>query len=102
MVFADQVTQGVVKSGPLMALLPAPEDPIDRLPGGKILGQIPPGDAAFDHIEDRVEHLAQVGAGPSPVRGFRQHRFEIFPLGVGEAGFVFGVFHRLNGSCRLK
>jgi hypothetical protein len=46
--------------------------------------------------------LAQVGARPAPFGGFRQHRFDILPLGVGEAGSVFGVFHRLNGSFRLK
>ena len=85
-----------------MTELPAAEDTIDRLPRWQISGQIAPLDAPFDDIEDRIEHLAQVGARPALFGGFRQHRFEIFPLGVGEAGFVFGVFHRLNGSFRVK
>ena len=58
--------------------------------------------ASFDDIEDCVEHLAQIGAAPASFGGFGQHRFEIFPLGIGETRSVFGVFHRLNGSFRLK
>jgi hypothetical protein len=34
--------------------------------------------------------------------GFEQHRLEIFPLVVGKTRSVFGIFHRLNGSFRLK
>jgi len=33
---------------------------------------------------------------------FGQHRFEKFPLFVSQTGSVFGVFHRLSRSCRLK
>ena len=32
-----------------------------------------------------------------PFGGFVQHRFEIFPLLVGEIRSVCGVFHRING-----
>jgi len=98
----DQDPQGIIEGRPKMTELPATEDTIDRLPRWQISGQIPPLDAPFDDIEDCIEHLAQVGARPAPFGGFRQHRFDILPLGVGEAGSVLGVFHHLNESFRLK
>ncbi len=100
--FPNQDPQGIIEGRPQMTALPAPENTIDRLPRWKIGRQIPPLDARFDDIEDGIEHLAKAGAGPASFGGFGQHRFDIFPLGVGEAGSVFGVFHRLNGSFRLK
>src|SRR5208337_3420396 len=42
LVFPDQDPQGIIESRPLMTLLPAPEDTIDRLPRWEISGQIPP------------------------------------------------------------
>jgi len=98
----NQAPQSIIEGRPKMTELPAPEDTIDRLPGWQIMGQKSPLDAPFDDIEDGIEHLAQVGTRPTAFGWFRQHRSEIFPLGVGEAGSVFGVFHRLNGSFRLK
>ena len=98
----NQDPQGIIEGRPKMTALPAPEDTIDGLPGRKISGQIPPLDAPFDDIEDGVNHWPQIGTGTAPFGGFRQHGSEIFPLVVGEARSVFGVFHRPNGSFRLK
>ena len=100
--FPHQNPQRIIEGRPKITELPAAENTIDRLPWWEISGQIPPLDACFDDIEHGIDHLAQVGARPAPFGRFRQHRFEIFPLGVGEAGSVLGVFHRLNGSFRLK
>jgi hypothetical protein len=102
LVFSDQDAQGIIESGPQMVLFPAPEDTMDSLPGREASGQIPPRDAAFDNIEDRVERLAQIRGRTAPAGGFGQHGSEIFPLGIAETRSVFGVFHRLNGSFRLK
>jgi hypothetical protein len=55
--------------------------------------QITPRDAAFDDIEDGIQNLSQIGRRPTAVGTFGQHRFEIFPLGIGKAGIVDSAFH---------
>lgn len=51
----------------------APEPPVDRLPGRKVLREHPPAAALARNLADRVENLAQVNALPTFSLGwFRQ------------------------------
>lgn len=85
--------QGVVEGGPLVVERPLPEDMIDSFPRGKVGRQIPPRAATFDDIEDGIQDAPPVG-GRAPALGrFGEHWFEVSPLGIGETGFVDGVFH---------
>ena len=72
---------------------PAPKDVIDGFPRWKASRQITPGDAAFDDIQHGVQNSSQIGGWPTALGTLGQHRFEIFPLSIGEAGIVYGVFH---------
>ena len=63
---------------------PASKDMIHRFPRGKVGGQVTPGDAAFDHVEDGVEDAPQLGAWPTAFGRFGEHGFEILPLSIGE------------------
>ena len=83
----------VVACGPLVIERSASENMIDRFPRGKVGGQVPPGDAPFDHIEDGVQDAPQIDAWPTAFGRFGEHGVEILPLRLGEAGFVAGVFH---------
>ena len=94
--FPDEGAQRVVERGPQMIERPAPENMINGLPRGKIRGQITPRNATFDDIEDGIQDASQIGGWPTVFSTFGQHRFKVFPLGVGEAGVVYGVFHALT------
>lgn len=85
--------QGVVEGGPLVVERPLPEDVIDGFPRGKVGGQIAPRAATFDDIEDGIQDAPPDGGRASAFGGFGEHRFAVSPLGIGEAGFVAGVFH---------
>src|ERR1035438_3068020 len=85
--------QRVVQGGPLVVERPLPEDMINGFPRGKGGGQIAPRAATFDAIEDGIQDAPPVGGRASAFGGFGEHRFEVSPLGIGEAGFVDGVFH---------
>ena len=85
--------QCVVEDSPLVVERPLPEDMINGFPRGKVGGQIAPWAATFDDIEDGIQDAPPVGGRTSAFGGFGEHRFEVSPLGIGEAGFVYGVFH---------
>ena len=85
--------QGIVEGGPLVVERPSPEDMINGFPRRKVGGQIAPRAATFDDIEDGIQDAPSVGGRASALGGFGKHRFEVSPLGVGEVGFVYGVFH---------
>jgi len=85
--------QGVVEGGPLVVECPLPENMINGFPRGKVGGQIAPRTATFDHIEDGIQNAPPVGGWASAFGRFGEHRLEVSPLVIGEAGFVDGVFH---------
>src|SRR5512135_3437073 len=96
--FPHEETQCIVERGPLMVVNPLPEDVIHGLPTGKICGQIAPGTAALDQIQDGINDTPPVLGWASAFSGFGQHRLEVSPLGVGEIGVVSGDFHRPTGA----
>jgi len=96
--FPDEDAQSVIEHGPLMIVNPLPKDMIDGLPTGKVGGQITPGAATLDQIEDRLNDAPPILGRPSTFGGFGKHRFEISPLGVSQVGVVIGDFHRLTGA----
>jgi hypothetical protein len=80
---------------------PPPQRGVDPLPGPvappgvevvahrgplrEVVGQVPPGAAVPIHVEERVEHLAQVRPPrPAQPRGRRQQRRQYPPLRVGQ------------------
>ncbi len=85
--------QRVVEGRPLVVERPFPEDMIDGFPRRKIGGQITPRAATLDDIEDGIQDAPPVGWWASAFGGFGEHRLEVSPLGIGEAGFIYGVFH---------
>ena len=80
---ADQHAQGVMNHGPLVMGDPLAEEVINRFPVGKIGGQITPGTAAFDQIQDGVNETAAILGRTSAFGDFWQQGFEVSPLGVG-------------------
>ena len=90
---SHECAQCVVEGGPLVIERPMPEDMINSFPRPKVGGQIPPRAATFDDIENGIENPPPVSGWASALGRFWEHRFEVSPLGIGEAGFVEGVFH---------
>lgn len=67
----------------------APEPPIDRLPGRKVLRQHPPAAARTGHVADSVQHLPHVHLRLAPpFRRLRQQGSDPFPFLVGEIGRI--------------
>ena len=73
---------------------PLAKDVIDGLPRREVGGQQAPLDAAFDHVEDRIQDAPPVGGRAAALAGLGEHRFEESPLGVRETGGVGSDFHR--------
>ena len=96
--FPHEQAQGIVERGPLMVVNPLPEDMIHGFPIGEIGGQITPGAATLDQIQDGIHDAPPIFGRASAFGGLGQHRFEISPLGVGEVGVVGGDFHRPTGA----
>ena len=73
---------------------PAPVVEMDRAPGGQVMWQHPPGNAAADNIEDPVEDLAKVNA-PGPPTGLclGQQRSNDLPLFISHVGRVMLAPH---------
>lgn len=76
---------------------PLSEYVINGLPIGKVIGKQSPLDSCSQDIEDGVEDDSAVRAGSSPFARLGKNRFDSFPLGRGEIGWV-GDFHRLDWS----
>src|ERR1039457_1930416 len=81
-----------------MVVNPLPEDMVHGFPMGKVGGQIAPGTAALDQIQDGINDAPPILGWASAFGGFGQHRFEVSPLGVGEVGIVRSDFHRPTGA----
>ena len=90
---AHQRAQRVVERRPLVIERPLPENMVNRFPMGKFRGQVTPRAATFDDIQDGVQDLPPINWWSSAFGGFREHGFKVGPLGVGEAGLIYGVFH---------
>src|SRR6266481_5240218 len=61
----------------------APEPPVDRLPGWKILGQHAPAAARTRHVANGVQNLAQINTGlASALRRSRQQGSDALPFRV--------------------
>jgi hypothetical protein len=91
--FPDEGSQHIVERRPLMIGDPLPEDMVNRFPMGKVSGQITPRAATLDQIQNGIDDSPPIHRRPSPFGRLAQHRFEVGPLGIGKAGFVYGVFH---------
>ena len=55
-----------------------------------------PRAAALDDIQDSIQDAPPISGRASAFGGCREQRLEVSPLGIGEAGFVYGVFHALT------
>jgi hypothetical protein len=81
----EQVVHALEQAG----IAPCRELTIYRGPGRQIVREEPPGDAATQHVEDRVQNLAKRPRPWSPKRLWRRHeRLDESPLGIGQVGFV--------------
>ncbi len=91
--FPDQCAQSVVERGPLVVTDPLPKNMVNRFPMGKILGQITPRTATLDEIQDGIKDAPPINRWAAASGGNREHWFEVSPLGIGETGVIYGVFH---------
>ena len=91
--FPDQRAQGIVERGPLVVLYPLPKNVVNRFPMRKISGQITPRTATLDEIQDGIKDAPPVNRWASAFGRNWEHRFEVSPLGIREAGVIYGVFH---------
>jgi hypothetical protein len=91
--FPHERAQRVVERRPLMVSDPLPEDMINRFPMGKVAGQITPRAATLNQIQDGIKDPPSINGWASTFGSFRQHRFEVSPLGIRETGVIYGVFH---------
>ena len=91
--FPNERAQRVIEGRPLVVEGPLPENMIDRLPRGKVGGQITPRAATLDDIENGIEDAPTVSRRASAFGGFGEHGFEVSPLGIRETGLIYGVFH---------
>jgi hypothetical protein len=68
---------------------------IDALPRRKVVRHRPPGDAAPQHVKQRIDDLAQrVGARTAArIAGALQQRSELLPLRIRQVGWVAFSFH---------
>ena len=89
---ADLRAQGVVDRPPGAIARPSGEIVVDGPPGREVAREGPPRAAVPVAVEDRVDHLAEVGlAGPAVDPGGREVGFDDAPSGVGQvAGIGFG------------
>jgi hypothetical protein len=72
----------------------------DRLPGGQVAGQQPPGTATTHEIEDRVEDAAQrVPTGASAPRRRRYQRLQYCPLRFRH---IAAVYEGIHASQRIR
>ena len=95
---AHTSAQAIVECRPAAVAAPGAEVVIDGFPGRKVLGQEPPGAAAFDGIENGVEDQAKRGARASALLGLGQQGFHEQPLGVAAIGLIMRGFHRPNSA----
>lgn len=97
----NEGAQCVVERGPLVVAYPLPEDMVNRFPSGKVPGQITPRTATLDEIQDGIEDAPSINGWTSAFGRFREHWFEVSPLGIRETGLVYGDFHAQR-KLRLK
>jgi hypothetical protein len=90
--FPHERAQRVVECRPLMVSDPLPEDMINRFPMGKVDGQITPRATTLDQIQDGINDPPPINWWAATFGSFRQHRFEVSPLGIRETGVIYGVF----------
>src|SRR5450432_1640052 len=93
LVFEDECAEGVVERRPLMVEGPLPEDMVDGFPRRKVSGQIMPWVATFDLIEYGIHDASPVCGRAAALGWFGEHRLEEVPLGIGEVGVMYSVFH---------
>ena len=91
--------QGVIESRPGVVQAPRAEEMVDRFPTRVAFGQKAPWNAAFQDIQDRIDHPSAIGWWSATLFRFGQHRLEKFPLSVGEFSFVGSDIHRPNSGC---
>src|SRR6266498_592942 len=92
-------TQGIIESRPSVAHAPRAENMVDGFPRRVVLGQKAPWNAAFEDIQDCIDHAAAIGWWSATFFWFRKHGFEKFPLSVGEFRFVGSDIHRPDSGC---
>ena len=94
--FPDENAPRGIEGRPLVVERPLPEDMTDGFPRGKVGGQITPGDAALDHLEDGLKEAPAGGGRASAFGWFGEHGFDEIPSGLRAAGVINGVFHALT------
>ena len=92
----DVGPQPGVERFPSVVAGPLAKDMIHGFPGREVGGQEPPLDAAFAHVEDRLDDPPPVGGRSAAFLGFGEHGSEEGPLGVRQAGVINSDFHRLD------
>src|SRR5260370_38885684 len=91
--------QGCIQVMPGHVEAETPEVVEHRLPGREVGGEIAPGAARAQHIEDGVEDTAQAVAAQSCLRcSGRQESLQAVPLGLGEAAWKVGAPVRQRNS----
>src|ERR1043166_1274061 len=91
--------QGIIESRPGAVQAPRAEDVIDGLPRRILFWQKPPWNAAFEDIQDRIDHAPAIRRRSAAFFGFRKHRLKKLPLSVSEFGFVGSDIHRPDSGC---
>src|SRR5258707_8717364 len=96
--------QGRIQQMPGTVEAETPEVVEHRLPGREVGGEIAPGAARAQHIEDGVEDTAQAVAAQSFFRcSGRQESLQAVPLGLGQAAWIVGAHggQRNSGDTRF-
>jgi hypothetical protein len=85
----------IMEGDPHARDFPLAKPTIDCLPGSEILGQQTPLATRSQGVEDGINNLAVRGGRATALRPRWQHRFEHFPLGIGEIGRIQSFIHPL-------
>jgi hypothetical protein len=59
-VLANQDTQSIVEYGPLMVMNPLPVDMIHGFQMGKVRGQVTPGTATLDQVQNGINYMPPI------------------------------------------
>jgi hypothetical protein len=89
-------TPGTIERGPVVVADPLPKNMVNRFPIAKSCGQITPGTATLDEIQDGIKDAPPINRWASAFGGNGEHRFEVSQLGICETRVIYGVFHAPN------
>jgi hypothetical protein len=80
------------------------QPPVTRLGGGpNIVRQILPTTPRVQDIQNPIQYLAFIGAGPTGPRRTRDEPSEIVPLSIGQIGLIGFAWHaRQRSAARIS